>query len=914
MSRDKLLSLLWPEGSPESVRHRLNVLVYDLRKTLGREAITSLNDDLRLSDELVWVDVGRFLDLIGDGHLDQAVELYRGPFLDGFHLPDSPEFGEWAEQERSRLAAAMARALEGLAESATRQGAGIQAVDWWRQLVELDPLATRATVGLMQSLAVQGETAEALRAAQEHARRRASDLDAPPDATVHALADQLRQPPEGPAPLPPAAALPAAPPVRHQSVPVPPSARTAAGARRSTWLLRALAVGLMLLLAREVFQTSSSPVEATAAINRVVILPFVVRGDDQLSYLAEGMAQLLSLTMDGVGGLRTADPHAVLARLHRTGEDVSDPAAGQRIAADFTAASFVLGTVVESGDGLEFRASLYGVDGALLARASAAAVADAGLNEVVDELTRQLISQRYAGREDRLTRLAVNTSASVPALRAYLLGESRLRAGEYEAAAEAFRDARQVDSTFALAWYRLAVAAEWALQPFEAAAAVREAVRHASRLPERDRLLLGGWQEYVSGQADQAEATYRRILDLYPDELEAWLQRGEIAFHYAASRGGSLLDARAPFERVLELDGSHEGARVHLARIAAHAGDRAQLDVHANFLIARDPASTVALEMRLLRAFAAGDSAEVGRLRPELTRIDSYAVLGMLLSLFYARDWDGVEWIAGLLRTRERPVEVQTAGHLVTALVEMGRGASGPAGAALARAEVLDPARSAELGAMLLTLPFIPFDSAGATASLRRLTASPSGGPPVARESFFLPDPNGVRPVMTTYLMGLLRTGLGDAEGSAAAEHMLREVPPVVGDSMLGRDLAAGIRAERLLRAGDVTGALAALEAIQPRTEYQLVLPSPFQPRLRERFLRALLLESTRPGEAMILYRTVGNQSLYDLPYRAPALLRLAALSEASGETGLAAEYRYQAMRLWADPDPAWAAAVLAKR
>ena len=34
--------------------------------------------------------------------LRPAADLYRGPFLDGFYLPDSPEFDGWVGQERRR--------------------------------------------------------------------------------------------------------------------------------------------------------------------------------------------------------------------------------------------------------------------------------------------------------------------------------------------------------------------------------------------------------------------------------------------------------------------------------------------------------------------------------------------------------------------------------------------------------------------------------------------------------------------------------------------------------------------------------------------------------------------------------------------------------------------------------------------
>jgi DNA-binding SARP family transcriptional activator/Tfp pilus assembly protein PilF/TolB-like protein len=915
MSRDKLVALLWPEGTPDTVRHRLNVLVYELRKTLGREAITSINDDLQLSSERVSVDVDRFLRLLEQGCPAQAVEFYRGPFLDGFHLPESPEFEEWAQHERSRLAAEMAEALEGLADAATRDRAGMQAVAWWRRLVELDPLATRPTLGLIQSLAAEGESADALRAAQEHARRRASELGAPPDPTVNALADNLRQlPPAGPLRVRALAGPSAEVLARLRPPSSPTRAPTTARRGRQIWLLGAVALVLALLAGRELLMNVATSGTVAPATSRVVILPFVVRGGDSLAYLSEGMAELLSLTMDGVGGIRTADPHAVLGVLSLETGHASDPDWGRRVADRFGAGYFVLGTVIESGGRLEIRASMYGPGNDILSRAAASRPGEMELGVAVDGLTRQLIVPRYASREDRLTRLAVTTSASVPALRAHLLGESQLRAGNYEAAAQAFREALQVDSTFALAWYRLAVAAEWALQPHEAAAAVAQAVRHSARLPERDRLLLSGWQAYASGQAERAEALYRRILDHYPDEVEAWLQLGEIEFHYSASKGGTIARARPAFERVLKLDPVHEGARVHLARIAAHEGDRAALDRHADALISRAPSSSVALEMQVLRAFATGDSEAVRQLQPAMQETDSYALLGTLLSLFYARRWDGVEWIGALLRDPTRPVEVRTAGHLVETLLEMAHGRRQMAWTAALGAEKLDPLRGLELQVLLQGLPFGPADQdravelLGRWARLGSAAHQSSGG-----DSFFLPDPNRVRPLMRSYLGGILRAALGDSVGALREVAYLATATNAGTDSALGRDLAGGVHAEVLLRTGKTAEALAELEQIDAHTTYQLVLPSPFDPRLRERFMRAEILAARgRIDEALAVYGTIGTHSLFDLPYLAPALFRMAELQREMGRLEEADRLLQQGMSLWERADPELAAYFLA--
>src|SRR5688500_17930131 len=104
VSRDKLIGVLWPESDTEQARHLLSVALYELRKALGEELVQSRGDDVALSAEGLRTDVEAFEKALAEGALDRAVELYAGPFLDGFFLSDAPEFERWVDAERDRLA------------------------------------------------------------------------------------------------------------------------------------------------------------------------------------------------------------------------------------------------------------------------------------------------------------------------------------------------------------------------------------------------------------------------------------------------------------------------------------------------------------------------------------------------------------------------------------------------------------------------------------------------------------------------------------------------------------------------------------------------------------------------------------------------------------------------------------------
>src|SRR5688572_15240115 len=162
VSRDKLIAALSPESPSDSARHALHQLLYYLRQQVGDDAFLG-TDPLRLNREVIAFDVAEFEAALDAGALENAVALYRGPFLDGFHLGDSTEFEEWAAGERTRLAARHADALGRLGGAVAARGDHAAACVWWRRLAAVDPLSGRAALGLVRSLAASGDRAGAIR-------------------------------------------------------------------------------------------------------------------------------------------------------------------------------------------------------------------------------------------------------------------------------------------------------------------------------------------------------------------------------------------------------------------------------------------------------------------------------------------------------------------------------------------------------------------------------------------------------------------------------------------------------------------------------------------------------------------------------------------------------------------------------
>ncbi len=650
---------------------------------------------------------------------------------------------------------------------------------------------------------------------------------------------------------------------------------------------------------------------ASGALVRIAVLPFGVLGDQRFAYLEQGMVDLFSTQLDGAGPLRSVDPRALLAFLRAGAEGdgggtgTSSPPDGQAVARRFDAALFLSGSVVEAGGRLRIRATLYDALGRVQAAATSEAGDESRLFELVDQVARQLIGSRYGRRGERLTRLAAATTASLPALKAYLEGERALREGHFDDALGRFRQAVDQDSAFALAWYRLAVAAEWTVRPTVAGAAAERAHRLATTLPEHDRLLVSGWHAYATGDAAQAERDYRRVLDGYPDDVEAWTQLGEVLFHYGPLDGRPLALARTPFERALSFESTHEGALLHLARLAARERALPELRRLVDRLVVAHPGSEIAVEARGLRAFAAGDQVAAREVIQEYGRLRSDAIFTGIWTASYTGDPTAVAALAQLLTDDQRPGDVRAAGHLLLATAELSRGRPRSARRELAEAAAINPAWALELGTIWAVSGMLPGEWGLDSLRVALDRWDPAGVAPSQAPSAFLSAHRGAHRLLKTYLIGLVDTWRGETDAAArSAANLERAERPAV-DTTLAANLVRGLRAEALRRAGRGRDALALLEAPGRHSPYALAVASTFHAAVRERFLRAELLSQLgRQDEALSWYASVGDGSVYDLPYVAPAHLRAAAVLEAQGRPGEAAEHYRRVVELWRDAEP----------
>jgi DNA-binding SARP family transcriptional activator/TolB-like protein len=598
VTRDRLMALLWPDSDIERARGSLKQAIHSLRHQLEAPDLVLGKNDLSLNPSLIQSDVCRFQDELKAGQTREAVALYQGPFLDGVHLNGSAELEQWVETRRGSLALEYRNGLERLAREAETRGEIAEAVDWCTRRAMEDPLDGKAALHLMEALAAAGQPTAALQHQRAHEELLRRELGLAPDPAILRLADRLQSTPRiGKTATPTPATrvdsgTPAMAPVSDLRV---SDVHVAVEPGRIRWIAVATVIlGAGGLLGWQLLQsdgqTPSPPLTADPA---VAVLPFRVVGP-AVEYLSEGMVDLLSFNVEGIDGLRKIDPSTVVTAwrtLGGTTSDAVDQPTALEIARKVEARYFVTGSAVRLGGDIRLVAEVRDVErGELRGTAQVTGPIDS-VPLLVDQLTLELLRLNLlpSDGEHRPVSLSQVTTASLPALKAYLAGEREYRVAHWREAAQHYQRAFELDSTFGRALYRLIKASDWGGGLEGNPEYIRRLIPLIDRLPERDQMLIRadlgllrrGDLDPVPGLSMLDSLTRR-----YPDDVEGWVALGERHYH---DRGLALLPPityRRAFSRALQLNPHYREPYVHLIEDAFFrldsVGARRLIEAYAN--------------------------------------------------------------------------------------------------------------------------------------------------------------------------------------------------------------------------------------------------------------------------------------------------------------------------------------------
>ncbi len=192
--RAVLVSALWPDLPEDKARRRLSDTLWRVRHVLG--------DRVQADEEHVWLDdnlarrsdVAQFCDVVAHlqrerpdmASLEDALALYRGPYLDGLTQ-------DWVLLERERLRGLFLEALGDLLERHKRVGDYPAALHTARRLVTTEPLHEAAHRELMRLYHLLGRDAEAVEQYHRCRELLRETLDVAPAPETEMLYQVLRR-------------------------------------------------------------------------------------------------------------------------------------------------------------------------------------------------------------------------------------------------------------------------------------------------------------------------------------------------------------------------------------------------------------------------------------------------------------------------------------------------------------------------------------------------------------------------------------------------------------------------------------------------------------------------------------------------------------------------------------------------
>ncbi|NCC33171.1 MAG: hypothetical protein EOM24_14325, partial [Chloroflexia bacterium] len=190
LPRDRLAFLFWPDEPDRVARRQLTRLLSSLRAALPEPRIMLVDEEMvTLDAALVEVDChafGRGLGAPDLARLAEALALYRGPFMDGFALPDAPEYELWQTTTTREYHTLYLGGLQQATERAVAGGEVTTAIQFAQRYLATDELAEPMHRRLIELYLAAGDQAAAWRQFERCAEVLARELGVAPLPATHA--------------------------------------------------------------------------------------------------------------------------------------------------------------------------------------------------------------------------------------------------------------------------------------------------------------------------------------------------------------------------------------------------------------------------------------------------------------------------------------------------------------------------------------------------------------------------------------------------------------------------------------------------------------------------------------------------------------------------------------------------------
>ena len=497
--RERLAGLLWGSQSDQNARTNLRSSLSRLRRALPIDVLRSEAGGISLATDALVVDIDLFHQQTAAATpeaLEQAVELYKGAFLDGLETGEDG-FDDWLLAERRQFEEAFQQTLQQLLDHYVVTGAIDGGIQTAIRLIHLDPLQESLHRTLIRLYIYQDRLGAALQQYRRCKEILWQDLRVEPEPETERLRSEIAKQLS-----PPDVSDVVVPEVEKDTVPERAEVIAAAAAFR----------------ARQRGRATELP--------SIVVLGF--QGDaveEPPRYLLEGLAEEISIELGRFRAIEVIAPASAFA--YRAAQVLPEQA-GRELGARFV----LDGSLFARSDHLRTRVRLVNAGSGEQIWAERYDCAPGEIFETQDELVRRIVTSLVGHIEAESLK---STQRKRPnewgAYDHWLRGWHRLKQQDLQAIQEArqlFDQAIAIDPYFARPYVGKALAHlnQWACHSwnhwFSFKRDALDFARKAVQLDDHDNQAHGilGTAEIYMGEYAKAQSRVMRALELNPNDCD----------------------------------------------------------------------------------------------------------------------------------------------------------------------------------------------------------------------------------------------------------------------------------------------------------------------------------------------------------------------------------------------------------
>ncbi|MCJ7459815.1 MAG: protein kinase, partial [candidate division Zixibacteria bacterium] len=224
----------------------------------------------------------------------------------------------------------------------------------------------------------------------------------------------------------------------------------------------------------------------------------------------------------------------ILKLLGREGEKRIDKNMATQVATKAGVKWMLLGSILQVKPRIEITTQLVDVGtGEIKASQRITGEKEQDIFSLVDKLTVALkkdFSLPVSAQQEKEPSVAKVTTHSQEAYRYYLEGTDYCYKLYFAEAERSFNKALELDSTFAMAYYWLAVTKNYEGDTRAARESITKAAKYTDKITHKEKLYIEGFEAYVTGDYPQAIKVLKKIVESYPDEKQAFFTLGHIYY------------------------------------------------------------------------------------------------------------------------------------------------------------------------------------------------------------------------------------------------------------------------------------------------------------------------------------------------------------------------------------------------